>query len=96
MIAFLFSLVAVLVLVGIAVVGVWGLDLRVLFGVVIPYAAVLTFFVGLIWRILDWAKSPVPFRIPNHLRPGEITFLDQNQQHRQPVQRRHGAAQDVL
>jgi nitrate reductase gamma subunit len=64
MIGFLFSLVAVLVLVGIALVGVGGLDLKVLFGVIIPYAAVLTFFAGLVYRVVDWARSPVPFRIP--------------------------------
>ncbi|MCB2227858.1 MAG: sulfate reduction electron transfer complex DsrMKJOP subunit DsrM [Desulfarculaceae bacterium] len=61
---FLFSVVAVLVLVGIALVGVGGLGLKVLFGVIIPYAAVLTFFAGLVYRVVDWARSPVPFRIP--------------------------------
>jgi nitrate reductase gamma subunit len=35
-----------------------------LFGIVIPYLAVAIFFVGLVWRILKWARSPVPFRIP--------------------------------
>lgn len=64
MIGFLFSAVAVLILVGIAVAGVWGLDLRLLFGVIIPYAAIITFFGGFIYRILDWARSPVPFCIP--------------------------------
>ncbi len=64
MIGFLFSLVAVLVLVGIALVGVGGLGLKVLFGVIIPYAAVLTFFAGVVYRVVDWARSPVPFCIP--------------------------------
>ena len=64
MIGFLFSVVAVLVLVGIALVGVGGLGLKVLFGVIIPYAAVLTFFAGLVYRVVDWGRSPVPFRIP--------------------------------
>ena len=35
-----------------------------LFGVILPLVAVLVFIVGFVWRILDWAKSPVPFRIP--------------------------------
>ena len=35
-----------------------------LFGVVLPYAAVALFVGGLVYRILDWAASPVPFRIP--------------------------------
>ncbi len=64
MIGFLFSAVAVLILCGIAVAGVWALDLKVLFGVIIPYAAIITFFAGLVYRVLDWARSPVPFAIP--------------------------------
>jgi nitrate reductase gamma subunit len=38
--------------------------MRVLFGIIIPYLAFLTFFVGLIYRVIGWARSPVPFRIP--------------------------------
>jgi nitrate reductase gamma subunit len=34
-----------------------------LFGVIIPIAAVLTFIVGVCYRVIDWARSPVPFRI---------------------------------
>ncbi len=45
-------------------VGVGALDLRVLFGVVIPYAAVIIFFVGLVAKVIGWGRSPVPFRIP--------------------------------
>ncbi len=36
----------------------------VIFGVVIPYLAVAMFIFGIIWRVLSWAKSDVPFRIP--------------------------------
>lgn len=39
-------------------------DTRWVFGVWIPYVALVMFFGGLIWRVLGWAKSPVPFRIP--------------------------------
>ncbi len=35
-----------------------------IFGVVLPYAAVAAFLGGLIARIMDWARSDVPFRIP--------------------------------
>jgi nitrate reductase gamma subunit len=35
-----------------------------LFGVIIPYAALAVFIAGIIWRVLKWASSPVPFRIP--------------------------------
>ncbi|MEW6668847.1 MAG: sulfate reduction electron transfer complex DsrMKJOP subunit DsrM [Thermodesulfobacteriota bacterium] len=52
------------VLVVIPLVGAWVLDLRVLFGIVIPYVALTVFFLGMIGRVLYWARSPVPFRIP--------------------------------
>ncbi len=39
-----------------------GLDF--LFGVIIPYISVILFVLGFLWRIYDWMKSPVPFRIP--------------------------------
>ncbi len=60
----LFSLVITLILVLIPVVGVGLLGLDFLFGIVIPYVAFLIFFFGLIYRIIDWARSPQPFKIP--------------------------------
>jgi nitrate reductase gamma subunit len=44
-------------------VGVKVLDLRLLFGVFLPYAAFAVFIGGFIYRMVQWAKSPVPFRI---------------------------------
>ena len=41
-----------------------AVGLSYLFGVVLPYVAVVTFFLGVIWRMVYWAKSPVPFSIP--------------------------------
>jgi nitrate reductase gamma subunit len=38
--------------------------MSVVFGIVIPYAAAILFIVGVVWRIVVWARSPVPFRIP--------------------------------
>lgn len=58
------SLIAVLVLAGIAWAGVAAVDLRYVFGVLIPYAAFATFVVGFAVKVLGWAKVPVPFRIP--------------------------------
>jgi nitrate reductase gamma subunit len=58
------SLVAVLLLAAIAYAGVAAANLRPLFGVVIPYVAFTIFVVGMVVRILKWASSPVPFRIP--------------------------------
>jgi nitrate reductase gamma subunit len=59
----LFPFFAVILLVLLAVVGVKGANLHFLFGVVVPYAAVFTFIIGVIYRVLKWAKSPVPFSI---------------------------------
>ena len=58
------SFSAVIVLVLIPLVGIWALDWRILFGIIIPYVAFATFFVGMIVRVIGWARSPVPFRIP--------------------------------
>ncbi len=60
----LYSFVAVIALVAIASVGVSVLGMETLFGVVLPYAAVTLFLVGFLYRVLKWASSPVPFRIP--------------------------------
>jgi len=63
-ISILFAGFAVSVIVLIPWIGVGALDLRTFFGVVVPYAAMLTLFVGVAVRVIDWARSPVPFRIP--------------------------------
>ena len=60
----IFSLFAVTVLILAAIVGIENLKLEYLFGVVIPYAAILTFISGIVYRVLKWARSPVPFHIP--------------------------------
>ncbi len=60
----LISFIVVLLLVAIAYAGVEILKLNFLFGVILPYAAVSTFIIFMIVRILKWGSSPVPFRIP--------------------------------
>jgi nitrate reductase gamma subunit len=60
---FFVALSAVLGLILIAYVGARG-NLQIVFGVVVPYLAVLIFVEGLIYRVIQWARSPVPFRIP--------------------------------
>ena len=60
----LVSSLAVMIVVLIPWIGVGALDLKTLFGVVIPYAALATFVVGIIVRVVDWGRSPVPYRIP--------------------------------
>ena len=34
-----------------------------LFGVILPYGALVAFLAGTTWRVLSWARSPVPFNI---------------------------------
>ncbi len=40
----------------------WSL-VQPLLGVVLPYGAAIAFLGGLAWRVLSWARSPVPFNI---------------------------------
>ncbi|MBF0508107.1 MAG: sulfate reduction electron transfer complex DsrMKJOP subunit DsrM [Deltaproteobacteria bacterium] len=61
--SFLLSFLAVIALIVIAWAGALT-NLQVLFGVVIPYIAIITFVAGVVYRVLNWAQSPVPFRIP--------------------------------
>jgi len=61
---YLYSLIAVIVLFLLAYVGVALPGGKILFGLIIPYLAVITFIVGFCLRVADWARSPVPFRIP--------------------------------
>jgi nitrate reductase gamma subunit len=58
------SLLAVIVLFLIAYIGVAALGLQVLFGIIVPYLAILTFIVGFIYRVVGWSRSAVPFAIP--------------------------------
>lgn len=59
----LLPLAAVLLLVIIGVLGVAGAHLQVLFGVLVPYAALALFIVGVIYRVVLWGRSPQPFSI---------------------------------
>jgi len=58
------SLLAVLALVLVAFVGVKAAGMSYLFGVTVPYLAFVLFLGGFTYRVLKWARSPVPFRIP--------------------------------
>jgi nitrate reductase gamma subunit len=52
--------------IGLAIIAYAGVqaNLQAVFGVVLPYLAALIFVEGLIYRLVQWARSPVPFRIP--------------------------------
>lgn len=60
----LFSFFAVLLIIAAVIIGVETAQLEFLFGVIIPYAAVATFLLGIIYQVIKWARSPVPFHIP--------------------------------
>ena len=57
------SFFAVVALVLIPLVGAQGAG-QYIFGIVIPYLAVLIFVIGFIYRVVQWGKTPVPFKIP--------------------------------
>ena len=59
----LYSLVLLLLLSTLGYLGGSISGLRLLIGVVVPYAAIFIFLAGLTYRILQWAGAPVPFRI---------------------------------
>lgn len=58
------SVGAVLAIVVVAFLGGQVKGTQYIFGVLLPYAAFATFLVGFVVRVLDWGRSPVPFRIP--------------------------------
>ena len=60
----LYSLMAVLLLAGLALLAGSLQGLRMVAGVVVPYAAIAMFLAGVTLRVVRWAGSPVPFRIP--------------------------------
>jgi len=60
----LYAFLAVIILVLFAILGVGQWGWHSLFGIIIPYAAVALFILGLIYRVWKWARAPVPFHIP--------------------------------
>jgi len=61
---YMVSLIAVIALFLIAYVGTQqGAGLQLVFGIIVPYLAVILFVVGFARRIMSWSRSAVPFRI---------------------------------
>jgi [DsrC]-trisulfide reductase subunit M len=60
----LYALGAVIIMAGLALLGGEVASLRPIFGVIIPYAALFIFLLGFSYRVIRWARSPVPFNIP--------------------------------
>ena len=61
---YIFSLIVVVALALVAYIGASISGLQVVFGIILPYAAIITFIVFFVLRVLGWARSAVPFRIP--------------------------------
>jgi nitrate reductase gamma subunit len=57
-------IVMVLAILFAAWVGTSCLHLYTFFGIVLPYAAIVFFIVGVVIRVVKWGKSDVPFAIP--------------------------------
>src|SRR3989339_1391154 len=75
----LYPFIAVLALVLIALVGANLPGGQALIGVVLPYVAFLILLGGFVAKILGWAKSPVPFRIPTTCgQEKSLSWIPQN------------------
>jgi len=61
---YIIPLIAVIVLFFIAYLGAQVTGLQYVFGVAIPYLAIITFVLGFAYRVINWSRSPVPFAIP--------------------------------
>ena len=74
-----FSLLALAALTLLGLIGANVPGLNYVFAVVIPYIAIILFIVGIIVRIVKWARSPVPFRIPTTGgQQKSLSFIRQN------------------
>ena len=60
----MYSLVMVFTLVVIALLGAGAMGMQTFFALCLPATAMLVFVLGFAWRMIDWAKRPVPFSIP--------------------------------
>ncbi len=61
---YLIPLATVFLLFLVAYTGVEGAGLQWFFGIVFPYVAVIAFLAGFAYKVMGWASSAVPFRIP--------------------------------
>jgi nitrate reductase gamma subunit len=69
-----FSFLAVIALILIAWLGSLIPGMPYLFGVALPYLALIIFLGGCVYKVVDWAKSPVPF--PIQTTCGQAKSLD--------------------
>ena len=72
-------LIAVVALTLIPLFGVSVAGLYYPFGIIIPYLALIIFLFGFVSKILYWARSPVPFRIPTTCgQTKSLSFIKEN------------------
>ena len=75
----LISLIAVAGLALLAAVGATAGDgLQFVLGVIVPGVAFLVFLGGIIYRVVHWAMSPVPFRVPTTTGQAKSLFWIRN------------------
>jgi len=73
------SFLAVIALVLIAGLGSQIPGMEYLFGVALPYLALLIFLGGFVYKVVGWAKSPVPFSIQTSCGQGKsLDFIKQD------------------
>jgi nitrate reductase gamma subunit len=60
----IFSLIVIIILIIATILGAGTPKLDYLFGVIFPYAGITIFILGIVYRVLKWSRSPVPFHIP--------------------------------
>ena len=58
------SFILILVVAGLGFAGGETNGSRLILGVILPYAAIVVFLTGIVYRVVKWADSPVPFHIP--------------------------------
>ncbi|MDZ7640452.1 MAG: sulfate reduction electron transfer complex DsrMKJOP subunit DsrM [Desulfurivibrio sp.] len=73
------ALIAVVALILVALVVSQIPGGKSLLGIVLPYLAFLLFLGGFIYKVVEWAKSPVPFRIPTTCgQEKSLSFIKDN------------------
>ncbi len=74
-----FSFLAVIALIVIAGLGSQMPGMQYFFGIALPYLAILVFADGFIYKVVQWAKSPVPFPIQTTCGQGvSLDFIKQS------------------
>lgn len=59
----LYGLIIVLALIVVSLLGAGAAGWHTLFGVVVPYMAFIVFVLGFIYKVVQWGRSAVPFKI---------------------------------